>query len=75
MRLAPSVCFSHFYKINSFTMDDILWNIHSCGKDDVWNEKSSKDGIQFMLYIESCLIHEISRQNENTMSTLATYRL
>ena len=45
-------------------MNDILRNIHSCGKDDVWNEKSSKDGMQFMLYIESCLIHEISRQNE-----------
>lgn len=45
-------------------MNDILRNIHSCGKNDVWNEKSSKDGMQFMLYIESFLIHEISRQNK-----------
>ena len=41
-------------------MNDILRNIHSCGKDDVWNEKSSKDGIQFMFYIESCLIKRIA---------------
>lgn len=56
-------------------MNDILRNIHSCGKDDVWNKRVLKMECNLCFILKVALYMRYPDKMKNTMSTLATYRL